>query len=93
MFKKGLKPQTHLIIDLVQFVLMGWLAFTAVSMVHFELEGRQHEQFRFELSHVITGGCLCLLVAFHVLFHLPWIRAQLPRLFRGEPERPVHGGQ
>jgi hypothetical protein len=83
MFVKGVKPRTHLTIDLVLFALLVTVAFSA-WMEHTASEDATHARFMFHALHGVAGIGMCLTVSLHLLLHLPWIRTQLPRLFKSQ---------
>jgi hypothetical protein len=68
MFKKVVKPRTHLMIDLLLFALLLIVVISALI--------EQHD------IHEIAGIAMCLAITVHLLAHLPWIRSQLSRLFK-----------
>jgi hypothetical protein len=84
MLIKGVKPRTHLLLDLVQLALLSVLAFSGF-VSHNLLRAGTHAHFMFHALHVVSGIGLCLAVGVHLLLHLPWIQAQLSRLLRSQP--------
>jgi hypothetical protein len=80
MFIKGVKPRTHLMIDLLLFALLGMVAFSAL-MEHTASQDATHVRFMFHAIHGVAGIAMCLTISLHLLIHLPWIRSQLRRLF------------
>jgi len=82
---KGVKPRTHLILDIGLFCLLVALALTAL-LGHTTPAGGGHLGFMLSRIHEIAGIGLCLVVSLHLLMHLPWIQAQLKRLLHA-PER------
>jgi hypothetical protein len=78
---RGVKPKTHLMIDLVQFFLLIALVLTALMALSTP-GGREHIRFMFHAVHAIAGIALCLTVGLHLYLHLPWIAAQLKRLLQ-----------
>ena len=73
------KPQTHLAMDMFLFALPVTLALSAL-MQHAADNG--HVRFMFHALHGLAGIALCITVSLHLLMHLPWIQAQLHRLFQ-----------
>ena len=83
---KGVKPRTHLLIDLIQFTLLVILACTAlVGELTENRWGQTHGWFMVHVAHVAAGAALCLTVGLHLLLHWPWIRIQAGRLLRSQP--------
>lgn len=88
MFKKGVKPRTHLMIDLLLFALLIIVAFSALTtqlMAHTVEQDETGTRFIFHVIHEVAGIAMCLTVIVHLLTHLPWIRSQLSRLFKRQP--------
>ena len=83
MFMKGVKPRTHLMINLLLFVLLAMVAFSAL-MEHTASQDETHVRFMFHAIHGVAGIAMCLTISLHLLIHLPWIRSQLPRLFKSQ---------
>ena len=83
MFIRGVKPRTHLMIDLLLFVLLVMVAFSAL-MEHTVSQDETHVRFMFHAIHGVAGIGMCLTISLHLLIHLPWIRSQLPHLFKSQ---------
>jgi len=83
MFTKGVKLRTHLMIDLLLFALLGIVVFSAL-MEHTASQDEAHVRFMFHATHGAAGIAMCLTIVLHLLIHLPWIRNQLPRLFKSQ---------
>jgi hypothetical protein len=81
MIVKGVKPRTHLMIDLLLFALLGLVAFSAI-MEHSASPDAAHIRSIFHLIHGMTGSVMCLTLVLHLYMHLPWIWGQLTRLFK-----------
>jgi flagellar biosynthesis protein FliQ len=80
MFIEGVKPRTHLKIDILLFALLVTVAFSAL-MEHTVIQEETHARFMFHAIHGVAGIAMCLTISLHLLIHLPWIRSQLRRLF------------
>ena len=83
MFTKGVKPRTHLMIDLLLFALLGIVVFSAL-MEHTASQDETHTRFMFHALHGAAGSAMCLTIVLHLLTHLPWIRSQLLRFFKSQ---------
>jgi hypothetical protein len=83
MLIKGVKPRTHLKIDLLLFALLATVAFSAL-VEHTAAPGETHLRFMFHAIHGVAGVALCLAVSLHLLMHLPWIWSQVTRLFKSQ---------
>ena len=83
MIIKGVKPRTHLMIDLLLFALLVMVAFSAL-MEHTAPQAETHVRFMFHAIHGAAGIAMCLTISLHLLIHLPWIRSQLTRLFKSQ---------
>ena len=83
MFVKGVKPRTHLMIDLVLFALLVTVALSA-WMEHTASGDEAHARFMFHALHGVAGIGMCLAVSLHLLLHLSWIQTQLPSLFKSQ---------
>ncbi len=81
MFIKGVKPRTHLMIDLLLFALLVMVAFSAL-LEHTAPQAEAHVRFMFHALHGVAGLAMCLAISLHLLIHLPWIRSQLTRLLK-----------
>ena len=81
MMIKGIKPRTHLIIDLSLFALLLIVA-VSTFLEHTVPRSAIHIRFMLHIIHGVAGIVLCLTVAFHLFLHLPWIESQLRRLFQ-----------
>ena len=81
MMLKGVKPRTHLAIDLFLFTLFATVAIAAL-LEHAASPGQVHLRFMFHAIHGVAGIAMFLVVGFHLLIHLPWITVQLRRLFQ-----------
>lgn len=77
---KGVKPRTHLLIDLCLFALVVTLAITA--LLSHEMANTSHTGWMLSRLHEVAGIGLCLVVSLHLVLHLPWIEAQLKRLLK-----------
>ncbi len=78
---KGLKPRTHLALDLILFVLL--LSVTLSKLFENLIPGRlSHLRFMFHALHGISGILMALVVGIHLFFHWPWIQSQLKRLLQ-----------
>jgi len=75
---KGVKPRTHLIMDLLLFVLLMLVAFSTL-LEHSLPQQAIHTRFMLHVIHGMTGIAMCITVGIHLLIHLPWIRSQLER--------------
>jgi ABC-type uncharacterized transport system permease subunit len=80
MMIKGIKPRTHLIIDLLLFALL-LTAIISAFLEHTVPSREIHIRFMLHVFHGVAGIALCLTVALHLFLHLPWIESQLRRLF------------
>ena len=76
MLIKGVKPRTHLVIDLLLFTLLLMVVFSTL-LEHAASQDELHIRFMFHALHGVTGIAMCLAISFHLLIHLPWIRSQL----------------
>ncbi len=76
---KGVKPRTHLILDICLFCLLVTLALTAL-LGHAKPIASGHSGFMLNRIHEVAGIGMCLVVSLHLLMHLPWIQAQFKRL-------------
>lgn len=81
MIIKGVKPRTHLKLDLFLFVLLVTVAISAL-VEHTVSPDETHIQFMFNRIHGWSGIIMCVVVGVHLLLHVPWIRSQLSRLFK-----------
>ncbi len=81
MIKKGVKPRTHLVIDLLLFAFLVTVAISAL-MKHIVPPHEVHVRFMFHCLHGVAGIALCFTIGLHLLLHLPWIQIQLRRLFQ-----------
>jgi len=72
---KGIKPRTHLMIDLLLFALLGMVAFSAF-MEHTASRDAAHIRSMFHLTHGVAGITMCLTLGLHLYLHLPWILSQ-----------------
>jgi len=78
---KGVKPRTHLMIDVIQFFLLAMAVFFTL-MAHI-IPGRlAHLRFMFHFAHGAVGIALCVVICVHLIFHLPWIKVQLKHYFQ-----------
>jgi hypothetical protein len=84
MIIKGIKPRTHLIIDLLLFTLFGMVMFSAV-MEHAVSSDSAHLQSMFHRMHGVSGIAMCLTLVLHLYMHLPWIWSQFTRLLKSQP--------
>ena len=91
MMIKGVKPRTHLIIDLLLFTLL-LLAAISKFVEHLAPTSQIHIRFMLHVIHGVAGIAMCLTVGFHLFLHLPWIESQLRRLFQNEPKSMDHNG-
>jgi len=83
MFLKGVKPRTHLMIDLLLFTLLVMVALSTV-IEPFVAPDDTHARFMFHAMHEVAGGAMFLAISAHLLFHLAWIRSQLSRLSKSQ---------
>jgi len=85
---KGVKPRTHLLIDLAQFTLLVILAYTALAgeLTERRLGIQSHAWWMLHVTHVASGVLLCMTVGLHLYLHLPWIQAQLSRMVRRQSQ-------
>ncbi len=81
---KGVKPRTNLLFDCILFVLLVTLTVSAF-ISHYILQEGTHLQFHFHALHEVSGIAMCVAVGLHLLFHLPWIQAQLSRSLKRKP--------
>jgi hypothetical protein len=81
---KGVRPRTHLLIDLAQFALLVILAYTALAgeLTERRLGIESHAWRMLHVTHVASGVLMCATVGLHLYLHLPWIQAQLTRTVR-----------
>jgi len=82
MLIKGVKPRTHLLMDLLLFGLLVMVV-GSLFMERAALRAGAHAGFMFHALHEISGIMMCIVIGVHLLMHTPWIRSQLPRLFGG----------
>jgi hypothetical protein len=78
MIIKGVKPRTHLKLDIFLFVLLVVMAISAL-VAHTVSPDEAHIQFMFHRIHGWSGILMCVTVSVHLLLHIPWIRSQLSR--------------
>lgn len=83
MFIKGVKPRTHLMIDLLLFALLVIVVISAL-MEHTAPQAETHVRFMFHAIHEVAGIAMCLTISLHLLIHLPWIRSQLMRWLKSQ---------
>lgn len=81
MILKGVKPRTHLKLDVFLFVLLVIVTISAL-VEHSDSLDETHIQFMFGRIHGWSGILMCVTVSVHLLLHIPWIRSQLSRLLK-----------
>jgi hypothetical protein len=79
---RGIKPRTHLIIDLLLFALLCTVAISAL-VEHAAPAGGTHLRFMVHRIHGVAGIAMCLTISVHLFLHLPWIKSQLGLLLSG----------
>jgi hypothetical protein len=77
---KPARPRTLLFLDTILFAI-GSVHLTAGFMVNAIFSEGSSSYLMWHRALGFTGVSLFLLVGLHLLFHLPWINAQLSRLF------------
>lgn len=81
MLIKGVKPRTHLLLDLLLFVLLAAVV-GSLFLEHAVSHAGAHAIFMFRALHEISGILMCIVIGVHLLMHTPWICSQLPHLLR-----------
>ena len=71
----------HLTIDLLLFTLLGIVGVSTL-LEHTAPLDRAHLRFMLHAIHGISGIAMGLVVSLHLYFHMPWLQAQLRRLFQ-----------
>jgi hypothetical protein len=78
---KGVKPRSHLKLDLFLFVLLLVVGISTL-IEHLFLPEGTHLEFMLQRIHGWSGVLMFVTVSLHLLLHIPWIRSQLARAFR-----------
>ena len=80
---KGVKPRTHLMIDLFLCALLTTVIFSAL-MEHTVARHAAHVRLMLHCLHGLAGTTMCFVVGMHLLVHFPWIKSQLSRLLQSQ---------
>jgi len=80
MSRKTIKPQTNLKIDILLFSFLMVIMISGIELRTSRLDS--HVLLMLQRLHGWAGIIMTLIISLHLIAHLPWIKSQLPRLFR-----------